>query len=327
MKSSHSDGLSRRGVIRAGAFLGVSTVVLPSASAAASPADGTPATTAFTAAGSYVVPDGVTGITVLAEGTAGGLPSPVDFIAGHDADRVARPTTIVVSRGATGAGGSVLASVPVTPGETLEVVLGASRAGTTYTYGNANGDPVTLTGGAGGRAIGIRRGGTWLVVAGGGGGGGLGGYSYDSGSGGYWFAESSTGGDGGAAGTDGEDGNDPATTGGGGGATSSAPGVGGSGRSIGGPFTGAGSSGGAPTDTTLGVGGASSVNLYLIGGSGGSGYYGGGGGGSADGGDDSGGGGGGGSDFFNSSVSVTLLTQTTSGRTLDEGPRLTITLP
>jgi hypothetical protein len=102
-----------------------------------------------------VVPTGVNSITVKLYGAGGG--------------------GSVLSAG--GAGGYVASQIPVTPGETLTIIVG--KAGTTGTssstvaggYGGG-GSTVSTEGGTGGGRSAIRRSGTELLTAGGGGGGG-----------------------------------------------------------------------------------------------------------------------------------------------------------
>lgn len=177
---------------------------------------------------SLVVPAGVVQVTVTASGAAGG---------------VCMPAT-------SGLGGSVTATIAVTPGENLVVVVGG--AGNCQGSGGFNGGgdaSGTWHESAGGGASDVRQGGGALanrvVVAGGGGGGAWG----------------PLGGQGGG------------TIGGSG--ANSGPAIGGGG----GTQTGGGSGGGGDVSGgtgTLGVGGVGTI----AGGGGGGGYYGGGGGGS-----------------------------------------------
>ncbi|MFQ5918475.1 MAG: hypothetical protein ACE5I4_00345, partial [Thermoplasmata archaeon] len=183
-----------------------------------------------------------------------------------------------------GGGGYAYAVISVTPGETLDIVIGGGGSGGVVTGsgnggdGGGGGTPVagggagagssTTVGGGGGGAgyAAVLRGATFLVIGAGGGGGGGGGN-----------AGGDFGGDGGAGGgTNGVAGSPSTDAGGGGGGTQSGGGAGGS-----------SGNGGNGVAGGLNVGGDGGNNG---GGGGGSGNYGGGGGG----GDDDGAGGGGG---------------------------------
>jgi hypothetical protein len=233
------------------------------------------------AAQSWVVPAGITQITVTAAGAQGG-------------------PDIYSNQG--GKGALVTATLAVTPGETLVVTAGgAGGLGSYLTPGPGGfngGGPGGATvynggysGGGGGGASDVRRGGTALtnriIVAGGGGGGGV-----DA-------TGTVAGGPGGAVGGSGTD--DGLSLGGRGG-DAAGGGGGGAGDAS---FCGqAGSTG------ELGVGGPGGANTcgYGSGGGGGGGYYGGGGGG---GGQVSSGGGGGSS--YPSGVGVTISSGVQSG--------------
>jgi hypothetical protein len=198
----------------------------------------------------FVVPAGVTRVTIQALGAQGGS---IDF-----------PGTAQDSFG--GLGGRTLATIPVTPGETLYVYVGGQPTG--YDNGfqpggfNGGGDSgleigVSTTGAAGGGgASDVRQGGNALanrvVVAGGGGG----------------AANLSNGGAGG-----GLTGASGGGTGGGGGGTQASGGTAGAGQGNGGNGT-TGTSGTGGTGGSAGDGAAT-------GGGGGGGYFGGGGGGGA----------------------------------------------
>lgn len=197
--------------------------------------------------GNWTVPDGVYQLEVQADASQGG--------------------------GANGGmGGRVLATIPVTPRETLVVVLGTQGGG--VNAGAAGGS-------AGGVAAYLARGGTMLVVAGGGGGQGAGGAA--GGKGGNTAAAGSNGASSGGTG--------------GGAATLLADGAGGAG----GHGQAAGSAGG-PQSGGLSAGGAGGAGT-AGGGGGGSGYFGGGGGGADS--VNGGGGGGGSSNVDGSAVDVT----------------------
>jgi hypothetical protein len=106
-----------------------------------------------TAGTSWVVPAGVTQVTIKAWGSGGG--------AGGGGSQTAG--------GAGGGGGYATATISVTPGETLILRVGGGGAG--GGYNNAGGAPVGVGGGGGGYT-GVFRSVTPLLVAAGGGGGG-----------------------------------------------------------------------------------------------------------------------------------------------------------
>lgn len=207
----------------------------------------------------FVVPAGVTSITVQASGGEGSVES--------------GGTTL------TGKGGSVTATVAVTPGETLAVFVGGQAPSSPIGPGGFNGGGsapmqsppvVNNSAGGGGGASDVRQGGSALanrvIVAGGGGGGGFKNFGGNGGAGGGLTA--------GAGGT-------VFDSSGGGGGTQTAGGAGGA------IFAGitAGASG------QLGIGGAGGLG-NVPGGGGGGGYFGGGGAGSSTSDPTSGGGGG-----------------------------------
>lgn len=114
------------------------------------------------AAQTFTVPAGVTSLTVDAFGAEGGMSS---------------------TDQAGGNGGEAIATIAVTPGETLQVNVGCQPTGSDFADGGFNGGGAANdlptpggTGGGGGGASDVRQGGTALadrvVVAGGGGGGG-----------------------------------------------------------------------------------------------------------------------------------------------------------
>jgi hypothetical protein len=194
------------------------------------------------------------------------------------------------SAGTGGLGGRVQATIPVTPGETLQIRVG-QQGGTqvsaaTFGGGGACGNAGSAKGGSGGGATDIRRGAFALadriVVAGGGGG-----------------DKSNSAVNGGGAG-----GGLVAGTGLGTNGTVSRAGSGGSQSTGGVGGLGGDGPGGAGSLGVGGTGGGGGVSY--TGGGGGGGYYGGGGGAGDDGGDVVGGGGGGGSSYTDPScVSVT----------------------
>lgn len=198
-----------------------------------------------------------------------------------------------------GRGGLVLGDVPVTPGETLTIVVGGQNG---YNGGGAAGaagagGALSDVGAGGGGASDVRRtGGTVRIVVGGGGGGGGGGASgWPGGIGGAGGA--TTGATGATGATNGALGGSIGGTGG----TPSGGGTGGDGGAN-------GLDGAAGSSGTGGAGGAgqSGAGWYnSTGGGGGGGYYGGGGGGGSSGSPTvaGGGGGGGGSSYAISDAS------------------------
>jgi hypothetical protein len=254
--------LSRRALLRrigtAAAIPIVTSLAAPAPLAAQSGAN--TQTFNFTGAPqSFTVPAGVTALQVDARGSRG---------------------TLFIMSNPPGTGGRVQATLPVTPGEVLTIMVGGEGnwfAGT----GGFNGGGGGAYGGGG--ASDIRRGSLRVIVAGGGGGGGLDG-----------------GGGGNGGGLNGGDGTGTCGVGGGGG-TQAAGGAAGAGG-LGGPPGTAGSSG---------TGGDGAIApLAIAGGGGGGGYFGGGGGGACAtvwGG--SGGGGGGGSSYTDPSATAVIHTQ------------------
>lgn len=218
----------------------------------------------------FVVPAGVTQISVSVAGAQGG--------AGDGG-------------GAGGGGGAVSATLGVNPGETLTIDVGgaggnggAGTAGSGGFNGGGIGTAAGNAGGGGGGASDVRVAGALVLVAGGGGGGGGGGGAGGAGGNttGASGASASLGGAGGAGGSQ--------STGGAGGTSGTANG--GSGA------TGSGGAGGSSTLSTYGGGG------------GGGGFFGGGGGGAGapvfGGG---GGGGGGGSSYAGAGASSVAYQQ------------------
>jgi YD repeat-containing protein len=207
---------------------------------------------------SWTVPTGITSILAVVYGASGG---------GTYA----------------GEGSEIIATLPVTAGQTLTLVVGGEGTHDCGCAGFNGGGSAYYYAGTGGGASDIRIGGTALsnrvVVAGGGGGEAQG---YDSSSLGYG------GNGGGTTAQVGGNANSCTATGGGGG-TATAGGAGGTGGN------GSGYAG------TLGVGGEGNPGGAWSGGGGGGGYYGGGGGAECNGGW-SGGGGGGGSDYIEPSA-------------------------
>jgi hypothetical protein len=250
------------------------------------------ATTSYTSPGVYAftVPAGISSISVTAVGAAGG---------------------VGCYNPSAGEGASVSATLPVAPGELLQVGVGApgntpncssiAETGIAFAGGiggggwGSAGAVEILSGGGGGGASALAlsaptpgfQAGSELVVAGGGGGGGQ---------------EAGVGGNAGSAGSTGSPGPFGSYGGGGGGAgtqTGGGAGGGAAGNCIGGGHPDPGSAG------SLGLGGTGGSFFEAegagAGGGGGGGYYGGGGGGTGC----RGGGGGGGSSFVASAATVT----------------------
>jgi hypothetical protein len=248
----------------------------------------------------FIVPTGVTQITVVARGASG----PYGAVSG---------SCIVTS----GLGGLVKATIPVTPGETLAVFVGGEGALGAACYGeygrgrggfngggNGGRSSYSDNGDGGGGASDVRQNGSALsnriLVAGGGGGQG----GYDLGNNGVGGAG---GGRRGGAGSIGGFGHCPVSQvgEGGGGGTQQRGGAGGEGA----PYYGGYEAGRPGHHGVVGAGGrggrgGQSLHYYRTpgggGGGGGGGYYGGGGGGGGGGGEDGcpGGGGGGGSAYI-----------------------------
>jgi hypothetical protein len=270
--------VSRRALLRrigiAAAIPVVTSIVAPTPLAAQS---GNPRQFDFTGAPqSFVVPTGVTSLRVDVVGAQGVGPG-AGFSPG-------------------GSGGRVQATLPVTPGETLTIMVGGTRALPSDGSGGFNGGGDGGNGGwGGGGASDIRRGATWLIIAGGGGGAGRG-------AGGPFGAfASGVGGPGG--GLVGGDGTVSGLAGKGG--TQSSGGAGGN--------AAPGAIPGSPGTPQLGGNGGAGVNDPFVrqgGAGGGGGYFGGGGGGGGDdrsifvGGKNSGPGGGGSSYTHPSATSV-----------------------
>jgi hypothetical protein len=248
---------------------------------------------------SFKVPAGVTHVTITASGASG---APGDQL-------IDGPT------GLGGLGGRVTATIPVTAGERLAILVGGSGLHGGFNGGGGQGcHSRDVCYGVGGGASDVRQGGDRLtdrvVVGAGGGGGGADGGCNDSSCG--YPAGGNGGAGGGHKGGSGHAGQSPLQGGGGAGATQSTGGKGGA---------GGGGSNCDGHDGKLGVGGALgygcgvSDSFGATGGGGGGGYYGGGGGGgggyssSSGGRYGSGGGGGGGSSFAESSATHVKMTK------------------
>lgn len=253
----------------------------------------------------YVVPSGITSITVKSWGGGGGG-------GGAAPDRAG---------GAGGGGGYATATLAVTAGEVLYIRVGEGGDGGRYSGVDEMGD-----GGGGGGYSGVFRDSTPLVIAGGGGGGG--GANGDSLNAGR--AAGSAGGAGG--GTNGVAGSSNGSTTGGGAGTSSAGGAAGASSSTGGTAGGSlqGGTGASYVGTTgeaaqngggaggEGATGTLSADKRPGGGGGGGGYYGGGGGGRGNADYNGGGGGGGGSGYVTgTSTTLTAGSGTTPGNSGD----------
>jgi len=213
--------------------------------------------------------------------------------------------------GAGGSGASVVAQVPVIPGNTLLIEFGG---GASRTFGSGDEPCSTLNGGAGGDESNVLLSGLSepLVTAGGGGGGGasLGGIGGEGGEqevGGAGGNASGSGGNGGEGlhvlsphGTQLEgEGGEGGSAGGGGRPGFSQPRAG---RESSAPTRGTSGKGGAGASATTPGGKSSSGQFVAAGGGGGGGYFGGGGGGAGNG---NGGGGGAGSSYLNVGSGVT----------------------
>ncbi len=211
----------------------------------------------------WIVPTGITSISVKAWGAGGG---------GGGGGRNTANTG-----GDGGAGAYATTSLSVTPGETLHVTVGSGGGG-------GGGSSSSGAGGGGGGFTRIDRGGTTLIVAAGGAGGGGGGRTTGAGAAG-----------GGGGDTTGQDGDSYSSAGGGGGAGGATGGSGGTGGrnsgSSGSSLLGGdgadgrssqGNDGGESNGGTPGggAGGARDIVNYYAGGGGGGGGYAGGGGGS-----------------------------------------------
>ena len=169
------------------ALVGATALIVGAMSIASSPVHASVEIQTFDVPGTYdfVVPAGVTSLTVDAYGASGGNGAGSPAVAG-------------------GLGGRTTATIPVTPGETLKVVVGGagqSWAGSETALGGSNGggDAGDASAGGGGGASDVRQGGAGLparvVVAGGGGGGGAGGHCDGVGTGGDGGGDDPTGGD------------------------------------------------------------------------------------------------------------------------------------
>ena len=234
---------------------------------------------------SFVVPAGVTSITIAAYGAAGG--------AGTDGT-------------AGGLGGRTTVTVRVTPGETLRVLVGGQGGaggpavrGTAGVIGGGSGGLDGLaSGGGGGSGSGVARGEEVLVIAGGAGGGGGGSAGVPAGAGG------AGGGVTGGAGGSPVQANSPT---GGGGGTANAGGAGGAGATT----VPAGLSGRIGSGAAAFSGGDGADGTAAgAGGGGGGGLFGGGGGGGGNGGAyRAGAGGGGGSSYAGGGATGVVHTQ------------------
>lgn len=263
----------------------------------------------FTSAGTsdWVVPAGITSVTVKAWGAGGGGGGGSTNGDGGDG----------------GGGGFIQSTLSVSAGQTLSVTVGSGGTGGTFSSGGSGSNSGDGGGGGGYSRI-VRSGSTLLVAAGGAGGGGG-----DN-------SSSSPGGQGGAGGgSTGQTGGSSGNAGGGGGGTSGSGGAGGTGGNNSGSSgsslqggdgadgrsnngtDGSASNGASPGGGDGGIG-DSNGNGYGAGGGGGGGYYGGGGGSGSQAGDAGGGGGGGGSSYSSGSGTVnTVGTDSTPGNDSD----------
>jgi hypothetical protein len=252
---------------------------------------------------SFVVPDGVTEISVKVWGGGGGGGAGIDGGGSQN----------VNNGGHGGGGGFVGGTISVTPGETLDILVGGG-GGSGQVGASSNGGG---GGGGGGRSE-IERSSTPLLMASGGGGGG--------GGNDRTYAAGADGGAGG--GLIGIDGADSGTAVGGGGASQASGGTAGTGANnaqagaseVGGDgadgrsgqgVDGSGASGGVGGGGDGGLGDVTS--RYPGGGGGGGGYFGGGGGGEQSSNYNAGAGAGGGSSYISAIVNATS-TESGSGR-------------
>lgn len=191
---------------------------------------GVPSSQTFMSGGSYVVPAGITNITVTGLGGVGG------------------------SRTASGGNGAqVVATIPVTPGHTLTITFN----------GGGNADNSSLGGAGGGNGAFLQDGSTLLLAAGGGGGAASNGLNQSGGAAGAGGAGGQTG----SSGGNGTGGNQPGF--GGGGATQSGGGISQQGPNGTGPGPGTTPQGGAASDGGgQGGGGGAGGGGYYGGGAG-----------------------------------------------------------
>jgi len=256
-------------------------------------------------AGTYIVPSGITSLTVKMWGGGGGGGGGGATAAG----------------GGGGGGGYSTATLTVTPGETLNVYVGGGGDGGAYSSGGNDAGG----GGGGGGYSSVYRGGTLLLLASGGGGGG-GARQARAGGGG--------GAGGGSTGVNGSNGYTSTNGGGGGGGTQTTGGSGGttSGNngSDGSSLTGGGGGGGSSSTTgpdgtgasgglaSGGGGGLANINTTRAGGGGGgAGLFGGGGGGATTSSTTASGGGGGGGSSYAGGGSTSAGSGTTPGNASD----------
>lgn len=245
---------------------------------------------------SFVVPAGVTSLTLKLWGAGGGGGGGGSSGVGGDG----------------GGGGYTLSTISVTPGETLSIYVGGGGAGGSYSSGGTDAGG----GGGGGGFTSVYRGGSALTIAAGGGGGGgarrtIGGGDGGAGGGTTGIAGTAVGAGGGGAGTP--------TTGGAGGTSSNNPGT--SGASLSGgagadgrSSAGADGSGAAGGLVTGGDGGSPNIATTRAGGGGGgSGYFGGGGGGASTSNNSQAGGGGGGASSYTDPGSTSVTNTAGSG--------------
>jgi hypothetical protein len=253
-------GRPRKRIVSLGAMLAIAgfvTVIAPSSAGAL--------TKTFSDDGTFAVPVGICRVVINATGGSGG-----DGSSG-------------VAAG--GPGGGVTAAVAVTPGDTLDIVIG--REGSNLTplavesagYATGGTSPVGATptdqGGAGGGATAVTHHGTAVMIAGGGGGGGGGNNAEGDQRGGAGGAAPAGAGGAGSTPTGGGEGGQGGTTTGAGGAPGAGTGVGDPGAPGDAVGDGGGGGNGGPSDVATGGGGGGGFG----GGGGGAGATGGGGGG------------------------------------------------
>lgn len=258
-------------------------------------------------ANSYVVPAGVTSLTLKAWGGGGGSGAGGATGVG----------------GAGGGGGYGTSTITVTPGETLTVYIGGGGTGGIHNALGVRGGG----GGGGGGFTTIYRGATPLLIAAGGGGGGGGRNAVAGGAGGAGGGTSGVAGTQGSANNGAGGGAGTQTAGGGGGTGGNNSGAAGSSLTGGAGADGNASTSGSDGSGAAGGGGgggnggiANQAITRAAGGGGGGGYFGGGGGGATSSIDTAaGGGGGGGSSYTSSGGTLTAGSGVAPGNNTDTG--------
>ncbi len=133
---------------------------------------------AFTIPGSvnFDVPAGTTSIDIVCVGAGGGGGEGARGYGGSSTGTLVGDFDKACAGGLGGAGGFMTASIPVTPGETLTILVGdGGLGGTGSSYFSGQDSQGGRNGGLGGGVSAVLRGGTILAIAGAGGGGSGGG--------------------------------------------------------------------------------------------------------------------------------------------------------